>query len=103
MSDGIRVWDVAAGQTHTVLLADGDCLQPILYYSGEQVQAREDSPTATYTQTPTLLPFFMNVSVHRDYSVFTMPLLMRVTMNSNIIKAVKTYRIYSCTINAVLA
>ncbi|XP_047011887.1 alsin isoform X3 [Ictalurus punctatus] len=61
MSDGIRVWDVAAGQTHTVLLADGDCLQPILYYSGEQVQAREDSPTATYTQTPTLLPFFMNL------------------------------------------
>ncbi|MCI4378589.1 hypothetical protein PGIGA_G00217620 [Pangasianodon gigas] len=61
MSDGICVWDVAAGQTHTVLLADGDCLQPILYYSGEQVQAREDCPTLTYTQTPALLPFFMNL------------------------------------------
>ncbi|KAM9486533.1 alsin [Clarias gariepinus] len=61
MADGIRVWDIAAGQTHTVLLADGDCLQPILYYSGEQVQARVDSSPATYTQTPTLLPFFMNI------------------------------------------
>lgn len=64
MSDGVRVWDAAAGQTHTVLLADGDCLQPLLYYSGEHVQAWEDSLTAAYTKTPTLLPFFMNVSVH---------------------------------------
>ncbi|KAK3543549.1 hypothetical protein QTP70_023880, partial [Hemibagrus guttatus] len=61
MSDGIRVWDVAAGHTHTVLLADGDCSKPILYYSGEQVQARQGSPIVTYTQTPTLLPFFMNL------------------------------------------
>ncbi|KTF77023.1 hypothetical protein cypCar_00017969 [Cyprinus carpio] len=37
ISEGIRVWDVAAGQTHTLLLADGDCYQPILYYSGEQI------------------------------------------------------------------
>ncbi|XP_060786136.1 alsin isoform X2 [Neoarius graeffei] len=61
MSDGVRVWDAAAGQTHTVLLADGDCLQPLLYYSGEHVQAWEDSLTAAYTKTPTLLPFFMNL------------------------------------------
>lgn len=81
MCDGIRVWDVAAGQTHTVLLADGDCLQPILYYSGEQVQARMDCPTATYTQTPTLLPFFMNVSVHRDYRLFAMLLLILLFIN----------------------
>lgn len=66
MSDGVRVWDVAAGQTHSVLLADGDCLRPILYYSGEKVQAWTDSPTTAYTQTPILLPFFMNVSVYRD-------------------------------------
>ncbi|XP_027020317.2 alsin isoform X1 [Tachysurus fulvidraco] len=61
MPDGIRVWDVAAGQTHTVLLADADRLEPILYYSGGQMQARQESPTATYTQTPTLLPFFTNL------------------------------------------
>lgn len=69
MSDGIRVWDVATGHTHTVLLADGDCSKPILYYSGEQVQARQGSPTVTYTQTPTLLPFFMNVSVHSFHNI----------------------------------
>uniref|UniRef100_A0A3B4EDF7 VPS9 domain-containing protein n=1 Tax=Pygocentrus nattereri TaxID=42514 RepID=A0A3B4EDF7_PYGNA len=38
LSEGIRVWDVGAGQNHTVLLADGDCFQPILYYSGQQVK-----------------------------------------------------------------
>ncbi|XP_021334529.1 alsin isoform X1 [Danio rerio] len=59
VSDGIRVWDVAAGQTHTLLLADGDCYQPILYYSGEQVL--EDADSRTCTQTPTLLPFCMNI------------------------------------------
>ncbi|RXN33518.1 alsin-like isoform X1 [Labeo rohita] len=37
LSDGIRVWDIGAGQQHTVLLADGDCIQPILYYSGQQL------------------------------------------------------------------
>ncbi|XDV30754.1 hypothetical protein PO909_033601 [Leuciscus waleckii] len=64
ISDGIRVWDVAAGQTHTLLLADGDCYQPILYYSGEQVLENTDSAhplSGTYTQTPTLLPFCMNI------------------------------------------
>ncbi|XP_067299640.1 alsin [Pseudorasbora parva] len=64
ISDGIRVWDVAAGQTHTLLLADGDCCQPILYYSGEQVLENADSShplSGTYTQTPTLLPFCMNI------------------------------------------
>ncbi|KAL7865516.1 hypothetical protein SRHO_G00107630 [Serrasalmus rhombeus] len=61
MSEGIRVWDVAGGQTHTVLLADGDCFQPILYYSGEQVLATDDSNNGTYTQTPALLPFCMNI------------------------------------------
>ncbi|XP_028846916.1 alsin isoform X2 [Denticeps clupeoides] len=59
MSDGIRVWDVGAGNGHTLLLADGDCFQPILYYSGEQLT--EEGPTGTYTQTPTLLPFCMNM------------------------------------------
>ncbi|XP_035377793.1 alsin isoform X3 [Electrophorus electricus] len=61
VSEGIRVWDVAAGQTHTLLLADGDCIQPILYYSGKQVQEGQDSHASTCTQTPTLLPFCMNL------------------------------------------
>lgn len=64
ISDGIRVWDVAAGQTHTLLLADGDCYQPILYYTGEQVLENTDNAhplSGTYTQTPTLLPFCMNI------------------------------------------
>ncbi|XP_076849884.1 alsin isoform X3 [Brachyhypopomus gauderio] len=61
VSEGIRVWDVAAGQTHTLLLADGDCIQPILYYSGEQVQEGRGSQTGTCTQTPALLPFCMNL------------------------------------------
>ncbi|KAL1021859.1 hypothetical protein UPYG_G00018960 [Umbra pygmaea] len=38
LSEGIRVWDVCAGVQHTLLLADGDCYQPILYYSGQQVR-----------------------------------------------------------------
>ncbi|XP_056611421.1 alsin isoform X3 [Triplophysa dalaica] len=64
VSDGIRVWDMAAGQTHTLLLADGDFYQPILYYTGEQVMWNADSShpfSDTYTQTPTLLPFSMKI------------------------------------------
>uniref|UniRef100_A0A672PTJ6 Alsin Rho guanine nucleotide exchange factor ALS2 n=1 Tax=Sinocyclocheilus grahami TaxID=75366 RepID=A0A672PTJ6_SINGR len=52
------------GQTHTLLLADGDCYQPILYYSGERVLENTDSAhplSGTCTQTPTLLPFCMNI------------------------------------------
>ncbi|XP_046887428.1 alsin isoform X2 [Hypomesus transpacificus] len=63
LSEGIRVWDVGAGEQHTVLLADGDCCQPILYYSGLQVRegpALQDLPWA-YTQQPVLLPFCMNL------------------------------------------
>ncbi|XP_060774739.1 alsin isoform X1 [Neoarius graeffei] len=65
LSEGIRTWDVAAGQHHTLLLADGDCLQPILYYSGRQVKegsgetVQEES--GDYTQQPVLLPFCMNL------------------------------------------
>ncbi|XP_041935817.1 alsin isoform X4 [Alosa sapidissima] len=65
LSEGIRVWDVAAGQQHTLLLADGDCFQPILYYSGQQIR---EGPGQTskegsggYTQQPVLLPFCMNL------------------------------------------
>ncbi|XP_046716127.1 alsin isoform X1 [Silurus meridionalis] len=68
LSEGIRVWDAAAGQHHTLLLADGDCPQPILYYSGQQVkEVKEGSAEAAleesggYTQQPVLLPFCMNL------------------------------------------
>uniref|UniRef100_A0A671WV43 Alsin Rho guanine nucleotide exchange factor ALS2 n=1 Tax=Sparus aurata TaxID=8175 RepID=A0A671WV43_SPAAU len=36
LSDGLRVWDVSAGQSHSLLLADGDCVQPVLLYCGQQ-------------------------------------------------------------------
>uniref|UniRef100_A0A8C2X7U5 Alsin Rho guanine nucleotide exchange factor ALS2 n=1 Tax=Cyclopterus lumpus TaxID=8103 RepID=A0A8C2X7U5_CYCLU len=38
LSEGIRVWDISAGERHTLLLADGDCFRPIIYYSGQQVK-----------------------------------------------------------------
>uniref|UniRef100_A0A674E7C9 Alsin Rho guanine nucleotide exchange factor ALS2 n=1 Tax=Salmo trutta TaxID=8032 RepID=A0A674E7C9_SALTR len=67
LSEGIRVWDVGAGAQHTLLLADGDCYQPILYYSGQQVRdGAQDAPQDqtegySYTQQPVLLPFCMNL------------------------------------------
>uniref|UniRef100_UPI0037E8EF96 alsin n=1 Tax=Semicossyphus pulcher TaxID=241346 RepID=UPI0037E8EF96 len=75
MSEGIRVWDVSAGERHTVLLADGDCIQPIIYYSGQQVKEGAEESSAKekeeeeeeqqraggYTQQPVLLPFCMNL------------------------------------------
>ncbi|KAI4876025.1 hypothetical protein NFI96_002868 [Prochilodus magdalenae] len=65
LSEGIRVWDVGAGQNHTVLLADGDCFQPILYYSGQQVKEgsaeTSQEQTGGCTQQPVLLPFCMNL------------------------------------------
>uniref|UniRef100_A0A3Q3J027 Alsin-like PH-like domain-containing protein n=1 Tax=Monopterus albus TaxID=43700 RepID=A0A3Q3J027_MONAL len=36
LSDGLWVWDMSAGQSHSLLLADGDCVQPILLYCGQQ-------------------------------------------------------------------
>eukprot|EP00063_Salmo_salar_P046370 XP_014021205.1 PREDICTED: alsin-like [Salmo salar] len=75
MSEGLRVFDLAAGQSHSVFLADGDCCQPILFYSGQQMMetipekhipgtgSTESSPsmTDTYTLRPVLLPFCMNM------------------------------------------
>uniref|UniRef100_A0AAQ4PAV9 Alsin Rho guanine nucleotide exchange factor ALS2 a n=1 Tax=Gasterosteus aculeatus aculeatus TaxID=481459 RepID=A0AAQ4PAV9_GASAC len=48
LSDGLRVWDVSAGQSHSLLLADGDCVQPVLLYCG---------PRKDYAVRPDLLPF----------------------------------------------
>ncbi|XP_037552375.1 alsin [Nematolebias whitei] len=74
LSEGIRVWDVSAGERHTLLLADGDCIQPIIYYSGQQVkdeeekagqeeggEEEEENQAGAYTQQPVLLPFCMNL------------------------------------------
>uniref|UniRef100_A0A3Q1B8H8 VPS9 domain-containing protein n=1 Tax=Amphiprion ocellaris TaxID=80972 RepID=A0A3Q1B8H8_AMPOC len=36
LSDGLRVWSLSAGQSHSLLLADGDCVQPVLLYCGQQ-------------------------------------------------------------------
>ncbi|KAL7369975.1 hypothetical protein ABVT39_015002 [Epinephelus coioides] len=77
MSEGIRVWDVSAGERHTLLLADGDCFRPIIYYSGQQVKEgaeesnakelgqqegeEEEGRVGGYTQQPVLLPFCMDL------------------------------------------
>lgn len=65
------MWGISAGERHTLLLADGDCIQPIIYYSGQQVneepeaiqdrQEDEEEGVGGYTQQPVLLPFCMNV------------------------------------------
>ncbi|XP_069377256.1 alsin isoform X5 [Paralichthys olivaceus] len=78
LSEGIRVWDVSAGSKHTLLLADGDCIQPIIYYSGQQAKETEEESEAKepghqeegeekqeraggYTPQPVLLPFCMHL------------------------------------------
>ncbi|XP_042350663.1 alsin-like [Plectropomus leopardus] len=67
LSDGLRVWDVSAGQSHSLLLADGECVQPVLLYCGQQQEptsaqterSHQRSPrrAESYTVRPTLLPF----------------------------------------------
>ncbi|KAF1371961.1 hypothetical protein PFLUV_G00276500 [Perca fluviatilis] len=74
LSEGIRVWDISAGDRHTLLLADGDCFLPIIYYSGQQVKEgvdeshgqqeegkEEEEQVGGYTQQPVLLPFCMDL------------------------------------------
>eukprot|EP00064_Thunnus_orientalis_P022355 superscaffoldBa00007454_g22549 len=67
LSDGLRAWDVSAGQSHSLLLADGDCVQPVLLYCGQQQETssyqsqrscqRSPNRAESYTVRPTLLPF----------------------------------------------
>ncbi|XP_056284994.1 alsin-like isoform X1 [Pseudoliparis swirei] len=69
LSDDLRVWDVTAGQSHSLFLADGDCVQPVLLYCGQQQEPRsmqrerscqtQRSPNRaqSYTVRPNLLPF----------------------------------------------
>ncbi|XP_026231827.1 alsin-like isoform X2 [Anabas testudineus] len=76
LSDGLRVWDVSAGQSHSLLLADGDCVQPILLYCGQQESVtaqrerqqqnerpfqRSPNRVESYRVRPTLLPFCMEM------------------------------------------
>lgn len=69
LSEGLRVWDVSAGQSHSLLLADGDCVQPVLLYCGQQQELRagqgQRSPSRaeSYTVRPTVLPFCSEVCV----------------------------------------
>ncbi|XP_067844064.1 alsin isoform X4 [Heptranchias perlo] len=55
--EGVRVWDVAAGQGHSLFLADGEFFQPNVYYSGQQVsqEAGNTDLGHTFTQQPVLL------------------------------------------------
>ncbi|XP_075965332.1 alsin-like [Anarhichas minor] len=73
LSDGLRVWDVSAGQSHSLLLADGDCVQPVLLYCGQQQEPksaqrkrshrtqRSPNRAESYTVRPNLLPFCMEM------------------------------------------
>ncbi|XP_074550664.1 alsin-like isoform X2 [Halichoeres trimaculatus] len=77
LSDGLRVWDISAGQSQSLLLADGDCIQPILLYCGQQLEAmsvqserlnqgqrssqRSPNRAESYTVRPSLLPFCMEL------------------------------------------
>nr|XP_020470120.1 alsin-like [Monopterus albus] len=77
LSDGLWVWDMSAGQSHSLLLADGDCVQPILLYCGQQQEPmseqsgrslqsqrscqRSPNRAESYTVRPTLLPFCMEM------------------------------------------
>ncbi|GLD59059.1 alsin-like isoform X3 [Lates japonicus] len=77
LSEGLRVWDVSAGQSHSLLLADGDCVQPILLYCGQHQEPmsaqsershrnqrsyqRSPNRVESYTVRPTLLPLCMEM------------------------------------------
>ncbi|XP_078085206.1 alsin isoform X2 [Mustelus asterias] len=55
--EGVRVWDVAAGQGHSLFLADGASFQPSIYYSGQQElpEAGNADLSHSCTQQPLLL------------------------------------------------
>ncbi|XP_060683523.1 alsin isoform X1 [Hemiscyllium ocellatum] len=55
--EGVRVWDIAAGQEHSLFLTDGESFQPNVYYSGQQVSqgTRTTERAHSCTQKPMLL------------------------------------------------
>ncbi|XP_024919902.1 alsin-like isoform X5 [Cynoglossus semilaevis] len=78
LSEGLQVWDVSAGQSHSLLLADGDSVQPVLLYCGQHQQptpvhnkkphqsqrSSQRSPrrAESYTVRPIQLPVYMEMS-----------------------------------------
>lgn len=77
LSDDLRVWDLSAGQSHSLLLADGDCVRPVLLYCGQQgesssalgdgPQSRGSSQSSadraeSCTVRTTLLPFCIEMN-----------------------------------------
>lgn len=67
LSDGLRVWDMSAGQSHSLLLADGDCIQPVLLYCGQQKESTAGQSQKSW-QRPTLLPVCLEVCTSRRNS-----------------------------------
>nr|XP_057937241.1 alsin-like isoform X2 [Doryrhamphus excisus] len=77
LSDDLRAWDVSAGQSHSLLLADGNSDQPVLLYCGQQQEPRSKQSEASYQSKrscqrspnraenysvrPALLPFCMEM------------------------------------------
>ncbi|XP_057708609.1 alsin-like isoform X2 [Corythoichthys intestinalis] len=75
LPDGLRAWDISAGQSHSLLLADGDSDQPVLLYCGKQPEPnskpseksnrsarscqRSPNRAESYTVRPRLMPFSM--------------------------------------------
>lgn len=69
---------MSAGQSHSLLLADGDCVQPVLLYCGQQKESTSEqreksyqkSPrkAESYTVRPTLLPVCLEVCMSQSKS-----------------------------------
>lgn len=67
---------MSAGQSHSLLLADGDCVQPVLLYCGRQKESTSEpreksnqkSPrkAESYTVRPTLLPVCLEVCMSQS-------------------------------------
>lgn len=87
LSEGLQVWDVSAGQSHSLLLADGDSVQPVLLYCGQHQQptpvhnkkphqsqrSSQRSPrrAESYTVRPIQLPVYMEVGTHLNSFSFS--------------------------------
>ncbi|XP_011609701.2 alsin-like isoform X2 [Takifugu rubripes] len=73
LSDGLRVWDMSAGQSHSLLLADGDCVQPVLLYCGRQKESTSDQREKSYQRSPrkaehyTVRPTLLPVCLEMGY------------------------------------
>ncbi|XP_067892403.1 alsin [Heterodontus francisci] len=57
--EGVLVWDVAAGQGHSLFLADGEFFQPNVYYCGQQ--ALQEAGNTDRSHTCTQQPVFLSI------------------------------------------